>query len=44
MPAIRYPTVPRGAAMLRVTVMATHTPEQIDALADAILRLLLISP
>lgn len=43
-PAIRYPTVPRGAAMLRVTVMATHTPEQIDALADAILRLLLISP
>lgn len=35
-PAIRYPTVPRGEAMLRVTVMATHTSEQIDALADAL--------
>lgn len=43
-PAIRYPTVPRGAAMLRVTVMATHTPEQIDALADAILRLAPFTP
>lgn len=35
-PAIRYPAVPRGEAMLRVTVMATHTSEQIDALADAL--------
>ena len=38
-PAIRWPTVPRGAAMLRVTVMATHTDAQIDGLANAISRL-----
>lgn len=38
-PAIRWPTVPRGAAMLRVTVMASHTDEQIDGLAHAISRL-----
>lgn len=38
-PAIRWPTVPRGEAMLRVTVMATHTDEQIDGLANAISRL-----
>lgn len=38
-PAIRWPTVPRGAAMLRVTVMATHTDEQIDGLAHAIAQL-----
>ncbi|MGO1949057.1 MAG: aminotransferase class I/II-fold pyridoxal phosphate-dependent enzyme [Mycobacteriaceae bacterium] len=31
-PAIRYPTVPRDKAILRVTVMATHTRSQIDAL------------
>lgn len=35
-PAIRYPTVPRGRAILRVTVMATHTDEQIDALIAAV--------
>lgn len=38
-PAIRWPTVPRGAATLRVTVMATHTEEHIDGLARAISRL-----
>lgn len=38
-PAIRWPTVARGAAMLRVTVMATHTPEHIDALSTALERL-----
>lgn len=38
-PAIRWPTVPRGEAILRVTVMATHTDEQIDGLANAISRL-----
>ena len=38
-PAIRWPTVPHGAAMLRVTVMATHTDAQIDGLAHAISRL-----
>ena len=38
-PAIRWPTVPHGAAMLRVTVMATHTDAQIDGLTHAISRL-----
>lgn len=37
-PAMRYPTVPRGQAMLRVTVMATHTPEQIKRLISLIAR------
>lgn len=35
-PAIRYPTVPRGRAILRVTVMATHTDAQIDALLNVL--------
>jgi 8-amino-7-oxononanoate synthase len=39
-PAIRYPTVPRGRAILRVTVMATHTDAQIDAFTSAAGRLL----
>lgn len=35
-PAIRYPTVPIGQAILRVTVMATHTDDQIDRLVEAL--------
>ena len=35
-PAIRWPTVARGEAILRVTLMATHTPEQIEALCEAL--------
>lgn len=35
-PAIRYPTVARGKARLRVTVTAQHTPEQIEHLTTAI--------
>ena len=35
-PAIRYPTVARGAARLRVTLTAAHTPAEIDALAAAL--------
>ena len=34
--AIRYPTVPRGTARLRVVVTAAHTAEQIGALKKAL--------
>ncbi|MBO7655130.1 MAG: aminotransferase class I/II-fold pyridoxal phosphate-dependent enzyme, partial [Kiritimatiellae bacterium] len=35
-PAIRYPTVAKGAARLRVALMASHTPETLRAAASAI--------
>ncbi|MBI5821236.1 MAG: 8-amino-7-oxononanoate synthase [Verrucomicrobia bacterium] len=35
-PAIRFPTVARGAARLRLTVTAAHTSEQIRALIEAL--------
>jgi 8-amino-7-oxononanoate synthase len=35
-PAVRYPTVARGQARLRVTLTATHTPEEIAMLATAL--------
>jgi 8-amino-7-oxononanoate synthase len=38
-PAIRYPTVAKGTARLRITVSAAHTAEQICSLCDAIKRL-----
>lgn len=37
-PAIRYPTVARNAARLRVTITAAHTPEDVRALAAALDR------
>ena len=35
-PAIRYPTVPRGQARLRLTVTGAHTASDIVTLADAL--------
>ncbi len=35
-PAIRYPTVARGTARIRIAVTAAHSAEQIDALAAAL--------
>jgi 7-keto-8-aminopelargonate synthetase-like enzyme len=39
-PAIRYPTVARGAARLRVTLSADHKPEQINSLATALEKII----
>jgi 8-amino-7-oxononanoate synthase len=33
---IRHPSVPEGTARLRITPMASHTTEEVDALADAV--------
>ena len=38
-PAIRYPTVAKGAARLRITVTAAHEEAQIRALCKAIKKL-----
>ena len=38
-PAIRTPTVARGAARLRITVNANHTTQEMDALTEVLARL-----
>ena len=37
---IRHPSVPRGSARLRITPMATHTFDEIDALADCLVEVI----
>lgn len=39
-PAIRYPTVSKGQAIIRITLMANHSKEQIDTLVAALDRAL----
>ena len=38
-PAIRYPTVAKGAARLRMTLSASHSEAQVASLGDALVRL-----
>ncbi len=37
-PAVRPPTVPEGRAQLRIVCHATHTQQEVEALADALAR------
>jgi 8-amino-7-oxononanoate synthase len=38
-PAVRWPATPKGLARLRVTLMATHTKEQIKKFVDTLLSI-----
>jgi glycine C-acetyltransferase len=37
---IRHPSVPEGTARIRLTPMATHSAEEVDGLADAVVEVL----
>ena len=39
-PAIRYPTVAKGQARLRASLMATHTKEELQTAATAIAQII----
>ncbi|MGY1715292.1 aminotransferase class I/II-fold pyridoxal phosphate-dependent enzyme [Geodermatophilus sp. SYSU D01106] len=39
--AVAYPAVPRGKGVLRLSVMATHTPEQLQAAAGSVAQAVL---
>jgi 8-amino-7-oxononanoate synthase len=43
-PAIRYPTVPRGKARLRVTLSAVHTRQDVACLSAALEQALSVTP
>jgi len=43
-PAIRYPTVARGAARLRITLTAAHSSQDIGALASALSQIAIRKP
>jgi 7-keto-8-aminopelargonate synthetase-like enzyme len=43
-PAIRYPTVPRDSAMLRISLNVAHTEENIDLLLESLRSTLVDSP
>jgi 7-keto-8-aminopelargonate synthetase-like enzyme len=43
-PAIRYPTVARGAARLRITLSAAHTADDVQRLLEALAPLLRDAP
>lgn len=38
-PAIRPPTVPRGMSRIRVTLMSSHTEEQVDYMIDTFVKI-----
>jgi 8-amino-7-oxononanoate synthase len=42
-PAIRYPTVARGTARLRLTLTAAHTPDEVVEISEALTKLPIVN-